>query len=302
MANESDSWDAGFYSDNSALFGSSDLYDFISPGTAPGGGSSTGGGGSARDFAAEPPQIDSNVASVSVRQPMLIKNGSVRLDTAEFDEDEWFIRSVVTRANGFTERSEISSITNRDGVALKRGTFTFRIPTEYFEWALAEFEGTGKLVSTSSSATDASAEYFDTQGRLDMRRLQEERVLDIMRSATTVADLLQLERQLAEIRSDLEFMQRRLNNIDALTAFSTIHVTLFEVLPEDIEEEDEEEKEKTVWSRMAASFSTSVTVVKAFFSFVMVAAAGLVVPFMILGAVAGVTFLIIKVSRKKRGE
>ena len=298
--------------------------DSIMPPMAPAAGSITAPatGGSANLIAQNSIISPLSTEIVVEREVRLIKRGTLRMKTYEFDVADHFMRDIVFNVGGFIERSEINLITPVRAEQHRVASFTFRVPVDHFERIFTEIQSIGDVISASSTADDATATFYDTQSILESRRVEEERLLDIMGRAETVDELILLERRLSDIRADMLRLQSSLNSIDRLAAFSTISVFLTELIAEveedEYEEEDLEEYEEeqeyyvieqkpappTLGQRMSESFMQSLRNIWNGISSVLVWFAGIIVPITIILVVLVTVILLIIIyikKSKKRG-
>jgi hypothetical protein len=227
---------------------------------------------------------------MSQTRTRIIKRAAIRTETEHFDHDEGVINDVIFIHGGYTEGADVNFRAGRN-TDYKTGSYTFRVPSENFDEIIDTLRNIGKLISVSISSEDVTNSYRHTDTELAAKLVEEERVLDIMRRAETVAELLQLERRLSEIRKDIELLRSRLNTIDSLADYSTIKLTLTEV-------ESIDDGKPSVFARMANSFNGSVRFMGEFIALVMVAAAALSVPFGFFAVVVIFTLIIVQSSRK----
>ena len=87
----------------------------------------------------------------------------------------------------------------------------------------------GRVTYSSQHGKDVTIEYYDTQAELNALRTQEERLLDLLEQAQSLDDILKLEEQLGTIRTKIEKLTTRLNQLNNLVNFATIEVSLEEV-------------------------------------------------------------------------
>ena len=69
-------------------------------------------------------------------------------------------------------------------------------------------------------------QYYDTQAELNALRTQEERLLDLLEQAQSLDDILKLEEQLGTIRTKIEKLTTRLNQLNNLVNFATMRSLL----------------------------------------------------------------------------
>jgi hypothetical protein len=157
----------------------------------------------------------------------IIYTGDVSLVVDDFEEAEARLRQLVKEYRGYVAKSEVQGVRNRR----RNGKWTVRIPVASGE----EFrEGLGKLGELSRSSLDSqdiSDQYYDTQAVL-LNLEAEEKTLrglyDQKIAGTKVADLLEVRRELARVRGEINTLKGRLQRWDKEVAFTTFTVTLID--------------------------------------------------------------------------
>jgi Flp pilus assembly protein TadB len=104
---------------------------------------------------------------------------------------------------------------------------TIRIPADKFQESLAEIRKTvDRVVVETVSGQDVTEEFVDIEARLKTKKALEERFLEIMKQAKSVNDALNVERQLAEVRTEIERIEGRKRFLENQTSLSTITLEL----------------------------------------------------------------------------
>jgi len=109
---------------------------------------------------------------------------------------------------------------------------TLRVPAEGYYSFLEGLRQIGEITHLAETTVDHTDAYFDASIRLDTRRIEEVRILELIeraQAAGEIADILELERLLRNVRLEIEGLTRQIDHIDRLVAMHTIHLTLFEV-------------------------------------------------------------------------
>jgi predicted aconitase len=101
------------------------------------------------------------------------------------------------------------------------------VPAERFSAVLGEIRrlGTGKRAERIDSE-DVTDEYVDLDARLRVQTRLEEQLLELMKTATTVEAALNVHKELANVRTEVERIQGRKQLLEREVALSTIRVTL----------------------------------------------------------------------------
>ena len=168
--------------------------------------------------------------SIGVTNPeqKIIYTVTYQMETKDFAAATEQLKSITAELGGYIENSEISSL-ERYGYALRTGTFTLRIPTDKLNGFFAVAGDIGHIVQEKLESTDVTLQFVDTQARLKALETQEERILAILKDATELKYVLEIERELANIRSEIESLTSTLNRLSSLVTYSTVHVNLREV-------------------------------------------------------------------------
>ena len=106
---------------------------------------------------------------------------------------------------------------------------TIQVPVEQFDSTMNDLRSAAfveEVVREESSTQDVSEEFVDNESRLNALRETERRFLALLSEAETVEDILRLEQELTELRSQIETIQGRQNYLEQVTSFSTITVAL----------------------------------------------------------------------------
>ncbi len=113
---------------------------------------------------------------------------------------------------------------------------TLRVPSDRYHDALARFQQLGQVENLRERAQDVTEEFVDLEARLRNLKRSEEQLLALLKRTGRVSDLLQVERELAQRRSEIERLEGRLRLLTHQVAFSTLHVTLTEFRPRPVPE------------------------------------------------------------------
>ena len=154
--------------------------------------------------------------------------------TTDFDTAISTLDAQIAAFGGFIERSDVNGDTryNNDGttsIINRWAYYTIRVPASRFEEFLHQTEGIGNVTSVSRYAENVTSQYTDYEARLDSLRTQEERLLAMLEKSEDVESLIALEQRLADVRYELESIERNLRNLDLQISYSTINLNLQEV-------------------------------------------------------------------------
>ena len=159
----------------------------------------------------------------------IIYSADLSAQTTDFDAAIAKLDAQITAFGGFIERSDINGDTRYNDVINRWAYYTIRVPAARFEEFLHQTEGIGNVTSISRYAENVTSQYTDYEARLSSLRTQEERLLSMLEKSEDVESLIALEQRLADVRYELESIERNLKNLDLQISYSTITLNLQEV-------------------------------------------------------------------------
>ncbi|MDR1558160.1 MAG: DUF4349 domain-containing protein [Clostridiales bacterium] len=237
-------------------------------------------------------QMDGGYTSMAVagelRPDKIIKSGTVELSTERFDGDKVRLESLTRETGGFIESSSVYNTGYN-----RRYEAVLRVPGERFADMKAAVEATGKLLSSNENAENVTGQYYDMEGRLKTKRVEEERILEMIEKAENVETLLTLEEYLGRVRTDIELLESQMKDIDSLSSYSTLRVYLTEGVNVKLMADT-----GNFGQRLWQSFKSSAGGTAAFFENVLVFLAGAAIP---LALIALLVFIVITAYKKRNG-
>lgn len=178
----------------------------------------------------------------------------------------------------------------------RSASLTVRIPAEKVDAFTTEVSGIANVVSTNLSREDITLNYVATESRVTALQTEEARLLELMEQAETMADLLEIEGRLTDVRYELENRASQLRLYDNQVDYATIYLSIEEV------QEYTPVEEPTVWERISGGFVGSLkglgTGLMDLLVWILAKSPYLVV----LGAIAAAAVAAVKKGRRLRAE
>ncbi len=172
----------------------------------------------------------------------------------------------------------------------KSYNLSIRVPSEKYDSLLNAISKIAyRVESKYSNVNDVTERYYDLQSRIQNKKELEKRYREILSKANQVKDILEIERNLNEVRSDIELMEGQFNYLSKQIQFSSLQVQFYEELPYELNSP----KKKGFWVRIFNALDNGWQL---FLSVVV----GLVTiwPFFLAG---GIIFILVMVLRKRNG-
>ena len=163
----------------------------------------------------------------------IIYSADATVETTGFDETLAKISELVEQCGGWIESSSISGANyyniSRGNTGSRNANYTLRIPSEAFDDLMGGLSALGNVPYSHIYTENVTAQYYDTEARLDSYKTQEQSLLKLMEKAESVEDIIMIESKLAEVRYSIESLQSTLNNWDRRVSYSTVYLSVEEV-------------------------------------------------------------------------
>jgi len=102
-----------------------------------------------------------------------------------------------------------------------------RVPAAQFNQTMEEIRATGlRIVQEKIAGQDVTEEFMDLEARIKNQKALESQFIEIMKRAAKVDDALSVQRELAEVRTEIEKLEGRRRFLENQSSLSTINVTL----------------------------------------------------------------------------
>ncbi len=155
----------------------------------------------------------------SAFEQKIIYTGQMEVDVEDVDETYDTVSKLVEEKGGYISESRFWE--QFDG-AQKNLRLVLRVPAETFDNTLSQLTDLGRVVDQSTRGQDVTEQYYDLEVRLENKKRQEERYLEVLDMATTVEEILKVERELERIRGDIESMEGRFRYLKDQVSLATI--------------------------------------------------------------------------------
>jgi len=158
----------------------------------------------------------------------IIRNATLTLEVEQPSKAMQRIASVAESRGGFVVTSDSRQQTAANGERpYEVITIEVRVPAAQFDAALADIHAAGGSVTAQKiTGKDVTEEYIDLEARLRTQRALEAQLLEIMKRSQEVADAISVQRELTNVRTEIERVEGRRRFLENQASLSTISVTL----------------------------------------------------------------------------
>jgi len=158
----------------------------------------------------------------------IIRNADITIEVASPTDAQHRVTSIAESHGGFVVTSEAKQREDNDPA---RRTLDFklvvRVPSNQFGAAFDEIKGlAGNTPEEHVASQDVTEDFIDLEARIKTQKALEIQFLEIMRQANKVEDALEVQRQIAEVRNEIEKLEGRKRFLENRSTLSTIAVNI----------------------------------------------------------------------------
>lgn len=171
------------------------------------------------------PASPSGSASSDVKmERKLTKEGTLVWETSDILKTHAGILERTKKLNGYL--SDDNQV--RDEYQI-RTTMELRIPSDQFDTFIAGMEkDVRKFDEKNIKVIDVTEEYIDVAARIKTKKELEQHYYDLLKQTKNVSEVLQVEEQLNNVRTDIESAEGRLKYLNDRVSMSVLHLTFYE--------------------------------------------------------------------------
>ena len=164
------------------------------------------------------------VEDQATQRPQVIQTANVTIEVDDVDNAVTNIISDVDASGGFVQSQSINRFDD-DATA----SLTIRVPSANLEDFIDGLADEGRISTSTIDALDVTLEVVDLEARISTLEASIERLRELQRQATSIADLVAVESELATRQSELESLTARRDYLDNQVDLSTVYVWIDQV-------------------------------------------------------------------------
>lgn len=224
----------------------------------------------------------------------IITTYSFDMQTDEFDGTLKQLQEKAAQLGGYVQSSAVSGTKPETYTDSGRdANLAFRIPTGRAKEFVEFTEGAGEVTYSNCNTEDITLSYFDTETRLEVLRNQLDRLKEIMKTAESMEDIVELEKAISETTLEIEQYTTQLRRYDDLVDFTTVYVNVYEnrltTGPA---------SKKGIGERISAGLAENFAAVGVFFENALVSTVSALPILLVVAVLAAIVLLIIRLIRK----
>lgn len=198
---------------------------------------------------------NSNAGSADVlTDRKLIRKIQMQAETDDMDALLGNIGQRIAQLGGYIESRDIQNGSTYDSARYRYATLVIRIPAEKLDSFVEQVESESNIISTKETSDDVTLQYVATESRLKVLRTEEERLVTFLSEVKTVSEMLEIEKRLTQVQTEIESITSQLNTFDNLVSYGTVTLSITEVkVFTNVKEE-----EPTMWEKISEGFMESI--------------------------------------------
>jgi hypothetical protein len=168
-----------------------------------------------------------NTASQAIERK-IIRNANLTVEVTSPADNQRKITSIAELHQGFVVTSEATQrITEDKGKPEVTINLVVRVPAAQFNQVMEEIRAAAiRVIQEKITGQDVTEEFIDLEARIKNQKALEGQFLEIMKRAGKVEDALEVQRQLADVRTEIEKLEGRRRFLENQASLSTINITL----------------------------------------------------------------------------
>lgn len=177
---------------------------------------------------------------------------NVSAETEDLDALTAALEEKIAALQGYVEDQRVYNGSTYSSRRYRSAYLTIRVPAEDVDSFTDAVSGLANVVSKETNREDVTLSYVATESRMNALKTEETRLLELMAQAETMADLLEIEARLTDVRYELESVTSQLRLYDNQIDYATIYLDIEEV------QEYTPVEEPTLWERISGGFAGSL--------------------------------------------
>ena len=107
-------------------------------------------------------------------------------------------------------------------------TLVIRVPSQNFESFLSEAgKGVAYFDTREITSSDVTGQYIDSETRLKNKKSLETRYLELLKKAGKVSEILEIEKELSNVREEIEAKEAELKYLKTQVSMSTVTISFY---------------------------------------------------------------------------
>ena len=171
---------------------------------------------------------DTAAAAAEAADRKIIRNANLTMEVSSTTDTQHKVATIAEAHGGFVVTSEAKQRESDDPARRTLDIkLVVRVPAERFGSALDQIRDlAGTLREEAVSGQDVTEEFIDLEARIRTQQALELQFREILKQARKVEDAMEVQRQIADVRTDIEKLEGRKRFLANRSSLSTITVNI----------------------------------------------------------------------------
>jgi hypothetical protein len=173
-------------------------------------------------------EVDKEGSTAEAADRKIIRNADITIEVSSTVDAQHQVTSIAESHSGFVVTSEAKQRESNDPAQRTLEIkLVVRVPSNQFGRAFDEIKKlAGNTPAEQVTSQDVTEDFIDLEARIKTQKALEVQFLEIMRQANKIADALEVQRQIAEVRTEIEKLEGRKRFLENRSSLSTINVNI----------------------------------------------------------------------------
>lgn len=164
--------------------------------------------------------VEAKQTDAAAVERKIVTNVDMNIRVDDVNKAMETVTQLVEASGGF-----VVSVSRNEDEFESYAFMSFRVPSNNLEATLARVRDLSERVERENrSSQDVTTEFVDVEARLGNLRAAEEQLMVLFERSGKVSDVLEVQRELTNVRGQIESLQGRLNYLSQTTATSLVSV------------------------------------------------------------------------------
>ena len=179
----------------------------------------------------------------------IIKTANMSAETKNFDEFLSIVEGYLSEKGGYIENKEM----NNTDFSGRKCYLTIRIPEAELDGLMKKIGENATVTYENIRANDVTDSYNDNERQIEVLETEQQRLLELLKKAESLDDILEIESRLTIIRYELSSYEQRIEDYDDSVSYSTLSLNVNEVERETVAKDD------SFFTKVSEGFMTSIS-------------------------------------------
>lgn len=152
----------------------------------------------------------------------IVRTGSITMEVTDIGKSQADIAEIAVQYQGYVVSSNLNADKEQPS-----GFISFRVPADKFSDALSRLRALAvKVTYENTNSQDVTEQYTDLKAQLSNYEATEAQYLELLKKADNVQDMLEVQRELSNVRGNIERVKGRIQYLERTSDTSLIEATL----------------------------------------------------------------------------